>query len=149
MDHHEIPREKKEALREAVVNGAFNGLLAGVFMELYVLLAGQVVVGSDWAYVSYLDLAHSGSPWQAVFTQLVILTLFGTVFGVFCYWSMLVQERLLPTWLAGMAYAALLWALAAALVLPQDNFTLDPLSSVYLLFAYLVYGLIMGLRQRP
>ncbi len=148
MDHHEIPHEKKEALWAAAVSGAFNGLLAGVFMELYVLLAGMVVAGSNWAYMSYLDLAHSGSPLQAVFTQLGVSLLFGAVFGMFCFWSGLVKERVLPPWLAGLAYAMLLWALAAMLVLPQDQFTMNTLSSVYLLFAYMVYGLIMGLRQR-
>ncbi len=148
MDDHEIPHEKKEALREAALNGAFYGLLAGVFMELYVLLAGMVVAGSDWAYVRYLDLAHSGSPWQTVFTQLAVSLLLGTFFGMFCYWSRLVQERVLPAWLAGLAYGVLLWVLAAALVLPEDHFALSTLSSVYLLFAYMVYGLVLGLRQR-
>ncbi len=148
MDQHEIPHGKKEALREAVVNGAFYGLLAGVFMELYVLLAGMVVAGSDWAYVRYLDLAHSGSPWQIIFTQLAVSVVLGAVFGLFCSWSRLVQERVLPTWLAGLAYSMLLWALAAALILPKDHYTLSTLSSVYLLFAYMVYGLLLGLPQR-
>ncbi len=72
MDEQEIFHEKKAALREAALNGAFYGLLAGVVMELYMLLAGNVVAGSNWAYVSYLDLTHSDSPWQTVFTQLVV-----------------------------------------------------------------------------
>ncbi len=148
MDEHEIPHGKKEALREAAVNGAFFGLLAGVFMQLYMLLAGMVVAGSNWAFVSYLDLTHSGSPWQTVFTQLVVSVLLGAVFGAICFWSTLVQKRVMPTWLAGLAYSMLLWALVAALILPKDHFILSPLSSVYLLFAYMVFGLVLGLRPR-
>ncbi len=147
MDQQGIPHEKKDALREAALNGAFYGLLAGVFMELYVLLAGMVVADSDWAYVRYLDLAHSGSPWQIVITQLALSVLMGAVFGLVCFWSRLVQERVLPTWLAGLAYSMLLWALSAALILPEDHYTLSTLSSVYLLFAYMVYGLLLGLPQ--
>ncbi len=149
MDEQEIFHEKKAALREAAVNGAFYGLLAGVVMELYMLLAGNVVAGSNWAYVSYLDLTHSDSPWQTVFTQLVVSILLGAAFGMFCNWSSLVKDCVLPTWLAGLAYSILVWALAAALILPKDNFTLSPLSAVYLLFAYMVYGLVLGMRQRP
>ncbi len=148
MDHQVIPQERKETPAEAVMIGAIRGLLAGGFMTLYVLLAGMVVADSDWAYVRYLDLAHSGSPGQTIFIQLVVSAAFGAAFGFFCYWSRPVQEGWLPTWLAGMAYGMALWVLAVALILPRDHFTLNPLASVYLLFAYLVYGLILGLRQK-
>jgi hypothetical protein len=148
MDHHNIPDEKIESPVEAVVNGAFLGLLAGGFMALYVLLAGMVVAGSDWAYVRYLDLAHSGLPWLTVFTQLAVSTGFGSIFGLLCNWSRPIQEGWMPAWLAGMAYSMVLWTLTVGLILPKDHFSLNPLASVYLLFAYLVYGLTLGLRQK-
>ena len=148
MDQHEISQVKKESPGEAAVNGVFGGLLGGMLMALYVLLAGQVVADSKWAYVGYLDLAHSGSPLQIIFTQLAVSAVYGAIFGLVCYWIKSGQPDLLPRWLVGLAYGMALWMLAVGFILPKDNFTLSPLSAVYLLFAYLVFGLVLGSRQK-
>ncbi len=149
MDRQDILYEKKASPAAAAVNGAVLGLLAGGMMALYVLLAGMVVGDSHWAFMRYLDLAHSGSPWKTIFTQLAVSAALGAVFSLFCFWSRAIQEGWMPAWLAGMTYSALLWVLAVALILPSDHYTLNPLASVYLLFAYLIYGLVLGLRRKP
>ncbi len=149
MDHQAVTDHKKETLGEAVVSGAFNGLLAGGYLALYVLLAGMVVADSDWAYVSYFDLSHSGSPWQIIAIQLAVSAACGAFFGLAFHWSRPLHENLAPPWLVGLAYGIILWFLTAGLILPVDRFTLNPLAAVYLLFAYMVYGLVLGAMKKP
>ncbi len=150
MDDLEIQREKHESsLGEAALDGLVNGLLAGVIMALYVLFAGRVVANNNWAYFGYLDFSHSGVPGNTLFTQMAVSAIYGAAFGMACQMIKPIRQSLLPRWLAGLVYGGALWMLVAGLILPRDNFTLMPLAAVYLLFAYLVYGLILGLRQRP
>ena len=149
MPDQEMVRERKVSLRYAAVNGLFNGLLAGVIMALYVVLAGQVVGGSKWAYMGYLDITHSGVPGQAILTHLSISAAYGVLYGLARRWTRLDQQALLPGWLAGLTYGFLLWTMTVAWILPKDNFVLGPLPAGYLLFAHLIYGLVLGSGQRP
>ena len=136
--------ERRISLASAAMNGLFNGLLAGGFMALYVVLAGQVVGGSNWAFMGYLDITHSGMPGQATLTHLAISAAYGVIYGMARRLTRLDQQNLLPGWLAGVTYGLLIWTMTITWILPKDHFVLGPLPAGYLLFAHLIYGLVLG-----
>ena len=136
--------EKRISLASVAMNGLFNGLLAGVIMALYVVLAGQVVGGSNWAFMGYLDITHSGMPGQAILTHLAISAAYGVIYGMLRRLTRLDQQNLLPGWLAGVTFGLLIWAMTITWILPVDHFVLGPLPAGYLLFAHLIYGLVLG-----
>lgn len=148
MADREMLHEQRASLGMAAVNGLFNGLLAGVMMALYVVLVVQVVVGGDWAYMNYLDILNRDPPNQAVLAHLAISAAYGVVYVLLIRWTHLDRQDVLPRWLAGMVYGFFLWLMNFAWILPKDNFVLGPLPSGYLLFAYLIYGLVLGFGRR-
>ena len=148
MADHETLVARRVSLVGVVTNGIFNGLLAGVMMALYMALAGLVVGGSNWAFMGYLDITHSGVPGQVILTHLAISAAYGVIYGLVRRLTRLDQQNLLPRWLAGVTYGLLLWTISIAWILPKDHFVLSPLPAGYLLFAHLIYGLVLGSGRR-
>ncbi len=148
MADQEMLHERRASLGISAINGFFNGLLAGVMMALYVVLVVEVVVGGDWDYIGYLGITRGGSPGHVVLAHLAISAAYGVIYVLLLRWTHLDKAELLPRWLAGMTYGLLLWLMNFAWILPKDNFILGPLPSGYLLFAFLIYGLVLGFGRR-
>ncbi len=148
MADQETLHARKVSLGIAVVNGFFNGLLAGVMMALYLVLVVQLVEGSGWAYMGYLDIMLRDTPWQAVLIHLTISATYGVIYTLLLRLTRLDQQNLMPRWLAGLSFGMLLWLMNFAWILPKDSLILGPLPSGYLLFAFMIYGLVLGSGRR-
>ena len=55
----------------------------------------------------------------------------------------------LPGWLAGLAYALMLWVVAVLVLLPAAKSLMLELPWVVFFCGHVAYGLVLGARQKP
>lgn len=130
---------------EAAVDGLLNGLLAGLAMLAFLLVAGLLAGGPTLQTLQSFGWERGGAPFAGVFAHLAVASFYGLLWGPI--WRWLHRRSALPGWMLGTAYGILLFALAQSLAqtLPSQ---LQVLNSGLLLAAHSVYGFVLGLASR-
>jgi hypothetical protein len=134
---------------DAAVSGLFSGLLAGIVMGLYLvfagLLAGQGVAG----YLAYFGLGKAVTPLAGLMLHLAISGIYGIIFGVVRHWVGLDRRQAVPRWLVGLVYGLITWVLAVYLILPGLGSSLNQIPTLHFVLAHAVFGLVLGIQQKP
>ena len=132
---------------DSAVSGLLNGLIGGAAMALVIALF-SLLSGQGLAYLTYFSAETPVPPLQGLLMHLGVSCTYGMIYGLLRHWTHL--ERLkLPRALAGLLYGLGLWALAVALILPAANSLMLSLPWVVLFSAHAVYGLVLGMKQKP
>jgi hypothetical protein len=134
---------------DRAVTGLLQGMLAGMIMLAYLLIVGLFIgVGPvellsafnpDIAY----DPGEQAAPIQGFLLHLGISGVYGAVFGVLIGW----RPRVVPQWLLGILYGALLLLLARSIILPAGGLGFLEISSVHFIAAHFLYGMVLGLMK--
>ncbi len=148
--------EKTLGIGDSAVDGLFSGMLAGLFMEIYLILSGW------FSGLSLVDALIRISPIQglppasSVLLHFSVSGIYGLLFGLAVYW--LARNMFDPKWLAfgrplqwwgwliGLVYGMILLAVAVLVVLPDSASPMGQIPFIHLIFAHLVYGLVLGTR---
>lgn len=130
---------------EAAVDGLLNGLLAGLAMLAFLLVAGLLTGGPTLQTLQSLGWERGSAPFAGVFAHLAVACFYGLLWGPI--WRWLHRHSALPGWMLGTGYGILLFALAQSLVqtLPPP---LQVLNGSLLLAAHSVYGFVLGSASR-
>ena len=132
---------------DAAVDGLLSGLVAGIGMAGYLVLAG-LTTGEGPGPVSYRQVLGRFAPdaEAAALTgglmHLAVAGVYGMLFAL--GWWLLVRWRGVPAWLAGLAYGAALLLVAETLILPSTGSPLAEIPTVHFALAHGIYGVILG-----
>ncbi len=129
---------------DAAVDGLLGGLVGGVGMTLYLVVA-CALEGEGVAAMLQRFAPDGGTPLSGLFMHLAVSGVYGLLFAL--GWRLVARLRL-PFVPLVLVYALALWGLAVALVLPGSGSTLVEISPLHLLFAHLVYGLLLSMTLR-
>jgi hypothetical protein len=149
MDHSKSIQSRPLSPTDTLINGLTGGILAGLGMLVWLLLAG-LLAGDAPAIVleRFLIPGQPANMLSSIFIHLGVSAVYGGIFGLLL--------RLLPqAWrarsgrlLAGLVYGLLLYLLASAIILPGTGSPLAHIPALALASAHLVYGALLGALTR-
>lgn len=135
-----IARNTPISAGDAAVDGLFGGLVAGLLMAAFLILAGLAIGAGPGMTMSRFDAAEGTSPWVGSILHLAIAGVYGLTFALL--YRMVVKR--VPGWLAGLIYGAILFAIARG-VLPASGSPLQAIPFWQFGVAHLLYGLVLGI----
>jgi hypothetical protein len=148
MEKLENLTKEKTSFGDAAVSGLFNGLVAGAAMAVYLVLAG-LLLGHGAGFMSYFATGAVVSPQLGTLAHLGVSGIYGILYALLLRGMRFAKFTTVPGWAMGFAYALLLWLVAVLVVLPGPGALLKSIPAVHFLVAHGVYGLVLGLRQKP
>jgi hypothetical protein len=130
---------------DAAVNGLIVGLVAGILMAVYLVLAGLTLGNSPTTTLSQFA-RNNESPLVGLLTHLAVAAVYGILFSLGWHW---VGGRLpVAVWMAGTLYGFGLWLLASSLLVASAMPQLLSIPPLHFCLAHLVYGLSLGIGLR-
>jgi hypothetical protein len=147
MAHIEQSKDRELSPGDAVIDGLFTGLLAGLAMAAALVLAGWSSGEHPVQVLTRLTPQQLNAPLSGFLLHLAVSGIYGMVYGVI-WWLVLrvrqFQPSLMTALVGGAAYGLLLEAAAQAILLPGSGSALGQLPMWQLALAHLAYGLVLG-----
>ncbi|MEJ2262437.1 MAG: hypothetical protein P8X95_03280 [Anaerolineales bacterium] len=136
------------AAGDAAVEGLFSGMIAGIAMVIYLLLAGLTFGEGPLTMFSHFGGGGGSTPLVGLLLHLGVSGVYGIAFALIC--QLTARRRgFRPTlWVVGVlggAYGLVLWFLAQSFLLPATSSPLMTIPSSHLLVAHLIFGIFLGL----
>ena len=130
---------------DAAVDGLFGGMVAGVLMALYLVVAQFVAGDGPATTLSRFDASGTASPWTGAVLHLAVAGVYGALFGLGLQLMARIIRHPVPPWPAGLAYGIVLLLVAEGLVLPATDSPLRGIPVVQFALAHAIYGAMLGL----
>lgn len=131
---------------DKLINGLFVGILAGVVMLAFLLLAGLVTGEGPAATLARFSVpGQETTPIASAFLHLGVSAVYGSVFGLLFHLLPFKMRRGPWKWLAGLVFGLLLYLLASGILLPASGSLLLETPAVILAAAHAAYGLVSGI----
>jgi len=137
----EVVLRSDRSAGDTAVDGLLGGLVAGVIMGCYLLIAGWLTGTGMEDVLQKFSLQQTGTPFTGALSHLATSAIYGTLFGIF---SKPLRGRL-PLWIAGLIYAMVLFGVAIFALLPGLNSPLLEIPPSHFGISHLIYGLVLGL----
>jgi hypothetical protein len=133
---------------DAIIDGLFNGIQAGLLMGMYLALA--LIAGRQGLapFLNGLSQVTGSSPLASVFFHLAVSGIYGTLFGGVSKLISVKWPASTNTWPSqglGVVFGALLYLFASTILLPETGELLQGIQPIHFLIAHLVYGWALGL----
>ncbi len=131
-------------LGDAAVDGLLNGVIAGLAMALFLVLAAFLAGQPFGGVLQAFDISPRSSPLIGLVMHLAVSGVYGAFYGF--AWKGLIGRFpvRLPGWLTGLIYGLLLLALAELLLLPASSSPLRDIPFYEFAVAHLIYGAVLG-----
>ena len=140
---HQALRERK--VGDSAVDGLIAGILAGIGMALYLALSGLVSGITLASTLGLFDPLMNGGWLTGLLAHLAVSGIYGVVFALIITGILRIWPSLLPfSWLIGLVYGLVLWALSVGLILPAADAQVLQIPTVHWLIGHVVYGLVLG-----
>ena len=139
---------EKTTVGDTAVTGLFNGMLAGVGMAAYLILALGISGESPADVLSRFGSANGAtSPLIGAVSHLAMSAIYGIVFALIWRWIARRSKSRGLALLGGLIYAGFIFAIAELILLPAAG---SPLLDIPLHFAigHVIYGVTLGLLTR-
>ena len=136
---------RKHSAGDAVVDGLLRGIVAGLAMAGVLVLAELLQGQPPGSTLSRFGLNGPATPVAGLLGHLAVAAVYGGVWGF--VWLFVRRWLPLPAWLAGIIYSLVLFALGQVLLRAAGSSLLE-LSTLSLVLAHGVYGLVLGLLTR-
>ncbi|MBE2222575.1 MAG: hypothetical protein IAF02_13595 [Anaerolineae bacterium] len=145
MSQKTIQTQKRKTIGDAAVDGLLAGILAGVCMAAYLVLAGLLTDIAPAVMLSHFDPRQTGNWLTGFVAHLAVSAVYGVIFALlFLGLTRLRSAFLHWGWLVGLAYGLLLFGVAQAAFLTGVNSGLMQITAVNLLIAHVLYGVVLG-----
>ncbi len=129
---------------DVLVNGLFTGLLAGLIMLIFLILASGSISIPPAEVMGMFDPAGSANMVAGAAAHLAVSGVYGLIFGLL--WKLANRWRVkIPGWLAGILYGGLIFTAAELLIIPGSNSTLRQISPALFGIGNLIFGITLGL----
>lgn len=141
-----IQRTRKErSIGDTAVDGLIAGLIAGVGMALYLVLASLLTGAGPLTTLGLFDPARAGNGVTGMLAHLAVSAIYGAIFALLLKGLGQIRPSLFSvSWAAGVVYGLLLFGLAWWLMLPAVNAPLLQIPSLHFALGHVVYGLLLG-----
>ena len=133
---------------DAAVSGLFSGLQGGVAMAV-VIVSFSLLAGQGLGYLGYFSAGAPLQPILGLVGHLAVSSIYGMLYAIARRWLGIERLSWLPGWLAGLVYGLGLWLLAILVILPAAHSMFLSLSWTFFFTGHIVYGLVLGFRQKP
>jgi hypothetical protein len=130
---------------DLAVDGLLRGLAGGIAMLLVLVGAGALAGLHPMHILASFGIESSVQPLHGLLAHLAVSAVYGVLWGFGAGYAL--RRTLIPYWVWGATFGALLYAIAAAVLLPMSPLAQIPWG--ILLAAHLVYGAVVGLLHRP
>ena len=127
---------------DAVVDGLFGGMGAGVLMAAYLVLVGLLMGEGPGTMLGRFAAGEATSPLAGTLSHLAAAGMYGILFAL--GWRPISRRVEAPAWLGGLVYAAALLIAAEVLVLPISDSPLREIPLVHFAVAHGIYGVALG-----
>lgn len=153
MDHSNPVQARSISPTDTLINGLVGGILAGLGMLAWLLLAGLLTGEAPQALIEKFAIpGQQPNPLSSIFLHLGVSAVYGGIFGAL----LRLLLRLLPSpesstagrLVSGLAYGLLLYLLANAILLPATASPLSQIAAPALASAHLAYGALLGALTR-
>lgn len=146
MRENNLSQSASIAFSDKLINGLFVGILAGVVMLAFLLLAGLALGETPAVILARFSVpGQETTPIASAFLHLGVSAVYGSIFGLLFHLLPLKMRRGLWKWLAGLAFGLLLYLLASGILLPASGSLLLETPAVVLAAAHAGYGLVSGI----
>lgn len=139
----------EKSMSDRVIDGLFAGLLAGLIMILVMLVIALASGQDPLAMLGSFSIGQEGAPLNGLLVHLGVSGVYGAIFSILMSLIPVAWRRLLPGWIAGLVYGAVLLGLAIGLLLPGLNSPLANAPTGILVIGHIIYGLTLGWRVDP
>ena len=130
------------SLGDAAVDGLIYGLVAGAAMAAYLIGAG-LLAGTDVAtMLARFDAGDASSPVRGALMHLAVSGVYGMLYGLIAR-GLRARMRLPGVWM-GILYAAVLFVIAEALLLPGTHSPLLAIPWLHFAIAHVLFGVALG-----
>ena len=127
---------------DAAVDGLILGLLAGGAMALYLIGVTLLAGGDVGALLARFDAGEASSPLRGALLHLALSGVYGMLYGLIDR-GLRARIRLPGVWM-GILYAAVLFVIAEALLLPGTRSPLLAIPLAHMAIAHALYGATLG-----
>lgn len=137
-----------ETTGDVAVEGLFSGLIAGLLMALYLVLAGLTYGEGLIATLSRFATDESSTPLVGLLLHLGVSGVYGIFYNLGCQFTLRRRANALsPLWVSviGGLYGLLLLAVAWTILLPSTGSPLLEIPVLHLFIAHLLFGVALGL----
>jgi hypothetical protein len=136
---------KQKSIGDTAVDGLLAGIGAGLVMALFLLLVGLLNGDSATAVFGRFDPGQNQLWLTGLIIHLAVSSIYGILFGLLYLLAVRIRPSLGRfSWLLGLAYGLLLYAIAQTALATGVDSGLRQLTAVNLLIAHVVYGVVLG-----
>ena len=132
---------------DAAVEGLFGGMIAGIAMAVYLMLAGLTFGQGPLDLLNSFGGNGGSTPLVGLLLHLGVSGVYGIVFALICRLTARRMGLKPALWLVGLSggiYGSLLWILAQTILLPATSSPLTAIPSGHFLLAHLIFGISLG-----
>jgi hypothetical protein len=133
---------------DAVIDGLFNGIQAGLLMGMYLALVLIARHQGLAPFLNGLSQVTGSSPLASVFFHLAVSAIYGALFGGISKVFSLKWSGSTNTWPSqglGVIFGALLYLFASTVLISETRNLLQGVLPIHFLIAHLIYGWALGL----
>jgi hypothetical protein len=146
MQANNLSQTESLSLSDKLINGLFSGILAGVVMLGFLLLAGLALGDGLVATLTRFSVpGQETTPLANVFLHLGVSAVYGSAFGVIFHLLHWKLRYGVWKWAAGLAFGLLLYLFASLYLLPVSGSLLMEIPAAVLAAAHALYGLVLGI----
>jgi hypothetical protein len=147
MEHGESQTRsaRRVQIGDAAVDGLIDGVLAGLALALYLVLADWMNGGVPLAVLTGFDLNQWSSPLRGLALHLTLAAIYGAIFSIVR--GVIVQRWPLGRWASGaigLGYGLLLWWIAPWVLPAGVAALLRAVTGIDFLIAHVIYGISLG-----
>jgi hypothetical protein len=135
----------ERGLGDTAVDGLLAGLVAGVGMAIYWVIAGFLLGKGLAEMLGLFDPALAGNGLTGTLAHLAVSAIYGAVFGLVMMGLGKIRPSLFTmSWLMGLVYGLVLLGMARGVLLTAVDSPLLQVTAVHFAIAHVVYGLVLG-----
>jgi hypothetical protein len=143
METTNKPKGTDLRTEDAVINGLFSGVLAGLAMILVLALVGRFSHSKITNLLGLFDPTGNQNYYAGGFAHLAVSAVYGQVFGLL--WKLFFFRRRTPLWMGGMVFGALIFVFSQLLISHGSGTPVFQIPVPLFGVSHLVYGTVLGL----
>jgi hypothetical protein len=130
-------------IEDAVINGLFSGVLAGLAMILVLALLGSYNQPKIKDLLGLFDPTGNQNFYAGGFAHLAVSAVYGLIFGLL--WKLFFFGRRIPVWIGGVIFGGLIFVFSELFISQGSGTPLFQIPALLFGISHLVYGTILGL----
>lgn len=135
---------------DALINGLFSGVIAGLVMLTFLVASGLLSGGEIIATLERISVpGQPPNPVSNIFLHLGVSAVYGALYGLIVHQIPAGRKTALGRLAVGLVYGMLLYLLAITVLIPGSQSVLAEIPTAVFASAHALYGLVLGWFANP